>query len=971
MEAQGVLDLENSSPNHSTEHRSQAEKSRNLEQFFDLEAQVDSDEEDFESEDDEEDGFIDDQEISPGRSMTSPINTDPPVSASAFLDFLEQKYTHREDPNSLSIRDTSAHLCSRGTPPIPLLSRIDKIRLNNAEDWAGERARRSIYPSDWQLYRLKCTVRDLPLMHLTFRTLTSLQPDKEVDIVHRLQTQHDFRTELRSVYHNRDIIGVIFLEARFSRERIRNTPSLLEALAVYSDVRISTLRVVPQDEYHASLSGYPSPTAFYATGDWVSIEHGLYKGDTGLVLGYTEASGGRLSVLLAPRLALRAYSDEHEFEQRRVALKRKRGQIRPCPVLFTFDRCGSRAQDLVTRVHADDAVTEQDYKHKTLGSFSHGLVIKHFVPKSVTPATSITSEVLSVFQESHHPLFMSAPALRPDLWVFLPGEKVTATRISDSMTSRAAVTNHSNDMISGTVEVVTETGCEVDTEEGLVHIPFYSLRKVIVPGEYVKVLTGSDKDTTGLVAAVTPRFVGVIPDYSQITTSWYDCNTVGLTDSSCLVQTNFPWKNVQVRIMGGLFSNHTAIIKNVFPDGHGSLRLLLFVPSIHHSLQLDYTLVVENSSGLLLTRYQPIPQSLQNFVPNHDLEAMKTGPTPWIRARVVVVKGPWKGYSGVVYDVNVYKLSSEQLARGASGITLIVELSVVTPTETHPRRSIDYDYVRESFSKKPLADAIKPTERQSFFMPMSNYNPSRHNSTQKVPATQTGTRCGTPEPTDFARSLIFTGVWHPQSDAGNTNNWVSAGETVFRPPPDYFNTDDPPQSSHHPEMASLETCQELWIYHRNLVGIPIGVSLKGRKGIQFVKVLPQGSGFKIIQDRSTGGEPLLVWTPDVSRFNDRPKPKTEKSLMVLVQGPEEQIGRLVRRIHHFYKGRKTDNNLWFILGVVEFLSETEEILTSERIDAHPDQLERVQETQAVRRASNLVMSAARDEYRFQSPEVRP
>ncbi|KAJ3963924.1 hypothetical protein EV361DRAFT_118959 [Lentinula raphanica] len=256
-------------------------------------------------------------------------------------------------------------------------------------------------------------------------------------------------------------------------------------------------------------------------------------------------------------------------------------------------------------------------------------------------------------------------------------------------------------------------------------------------------------------------------------------------------------------------------------------------------------------------------------------------------------------------------------------------------------------------------------------MPMSNYNPSRHNSTQKVPATQTGTRCGTPEPTDFARSLIFTGVWHPQSDAGNTDNWVSAGETVFRPPPDYFNTDDPPQSSHHPEMASLETRQELWIYHRNLVGIPIGVSLKGRKGIQFVKVLPQGSGFKIIQDRSTGGEPLLVWTPDVSRFNDRPKPKTEKSLMVLVQGPEEQIGRLVRRIHHFYKGRKTDNNLWFILGVVEFLSETEEILTSERIDAHPDQLERVQETQAVRRASNLVMSAARDEYRFQSPEVRP
>ncbi|KAJ3963791.1 hypothetical protein EV361DRAFT_943286 [Lentinula raphanica] len=383
-----------------------------------------------------------------------------------------------------------------------------------------------------------------------------------------------------------------------------------------------------------------------------------------------------------------------------------------------------------------------------------------------------------------------------------------------------------------------------------------------------------------------------------------------------------------------------------------------------------FATLMDHSSRLLLTRYQPIPKSLQCFVPNHDLEEMKTGSTPWIRARVIVVKGPWKGYSGVVYDVNVYKPSSEQLARGASGIMLVIELSVVTPTETHPRCTIDYDFVRESFSKKLLADAIELTERQSFFMPASTYIPSKESSTQN-PATRTSTRSGTPEPSDFARSFIFTGVWHPQSDTGNTDNWVSPGETVFRPPPDYFNTDEPPQSSHHPELPTPETRQALWIYHRSLVGIPIGVGLKGRKGIQFVKVVPQGSGFKMIQDRPTGGAPLLVWTPDVSRSNDRPKPKTEKSLMVIVKGSEEHIGKLVRRIHHFYKGRKADSNLWFILGVVEFPSETEEILTSERIDAHPDQLERVQETQAIRRASGLVMAAARDEYRFQSPEVRP
>ncbi|KAJ3963475.1 hypothetical protein EV361DRAFT_956997 [Lentinula raphanica] len=262
MEAQEDLDHGNF-PSNSAEYRSQAEKSRNIEQFFDLEAQVDSDEEDFQSEYGEEDGFIDDEEISSGRSTTSPINPDPPIPASSFLESLEQRYSHQEVGNHHSTRNTSAHLLSRDSP-MPL-TRIDKLRLNNAEDWAGERARRSIHDGDWCLYRLKCT------------------PDKEVDIVHCLLTQHDFQTELRSVFHNRQIIGAIFLEARFSRERIRNTPSLLDALAVYSDVRMSTLRAVPQDEYHASLNVHPSPSAFYATGDWITIGHGLYQGDTGLL----------------------------------------------------------------------------------------------------------------------------------------------------------------------------------------------------------------------------------------------------------------------------------------------------------------------------------------------------------------------------------------------------------------------------------------------------------------------------------------------------------------------------------------------------------------------------------------------------------------------------------------------------------------------------------------------------------------
>ncbi|KAJ3831546.1 hypothetical protein F5878DRAFT_667442 [Lentinula raphanica] len=166
--------------------------------------------------------------------------------------------------------------------------------------------------------------------------------------------------------------------------------------------------------------------------------------------------------------------------------------------------------------------------------------------------------------------------------------------------------------------------------------------------------------------------------------------------------------------------------------------------------------------------------------------------------------------------------------------------------------------------------------------------------------------------------------------------------------------------------------QNLWIFHPKLVGIPIRVDLKDRKGMQHVKVMPrEGGGFKLIQERPNGGEPLVVWTPDVSQSKDRPKPKTEKSLMVIVKGSDENIGKLVRRIHHFYKGSKLDRNLWFTLGVVQFLAETGETLTSERIESHPDDLEKVQESMEVRKRSALVMAAARDEFRFQGPEVRP
>ncbi|KAJ3765741.1 hypothetical protein FB446DRAFT_654809 [Lentinula raphanica] len=294
------------------------------------------------------------------------------------------------------------------------------------------------------------------------------------------------------------------------------------------------------------------------------------------------ADNHNFRVLLVPRLAIKFDADQDEFVQTRSARKRKRLSGRPSPVLFTLEKCGRRLQELVTKIPLEEAVTvNNDYRHKVLGDFSHGLLLKYFTLKSLNTATTIPHELLHLYVKSEHPIFRNAPLLRPDTWEFLPGDKIVSTYEG---------LRHG---LSGIVKTVTESGCEVETQDGLYHVPMLQLRKVFAPGDYVRVLRGPESGTTWLVAAATSRLVGLIPDNGKAITCWLDTNTVALTDSSRLVQLNFPWKNVEVRIVRGLFNNRKALVKNVWPDGHGSLRLSIYIPTIYHSLEVDYTEVVE------------------------------------------------------------------------------------------------------------------------------------------------------------------------------------------------------------------------------------------------------------------------------------------------------------------------------------------------------------------------------------------
>lgn len=56
---------------------------------------------------------------------------------------------------------------------------------------------------------------------------------------------------------------------------------------------------------------------------------------------------------------------------------------------------------------------------------------------------------------------------------------------------------------------------------------------------------------------------------------------------------SFPWRDVEVLITRGTVRNQTGIVKRVWPDGSGSLAVLLYMPGNESSLEVDYHDVVE------------------------------------------------------------------------------------------------------------------------------------------------------------------------------------------------------------------------------------------------------------------------------------------------------------------------------------------------------------------------------------------
>ncbi|KAJ3816691.1 hypothetical protein F5880DRAFT_1512435 [Lentinula raphanica] len=372
---------------------------------------------------------------------------------------------------------------------------------------------------------------------------------------------------------------------------------------------------------------------------------------------------------------------------------------------------------------------------------------------------------------------------------------------------------------------------------------------------------------------------------------------------------------------------------------------------------------------------------------------MRTGPVPWLGFLVDFVKGEYKGQCGAVRDVNRYKVIPS-LPGKRSGLVLTVERYVFTANPASKFVKVDYDAVRFHLSgaKYRLCDVFMPTTRQSFYMPDHEYQrehflhdhtsqpsivefPSTDHDGDSVPST--------PLCNDLEQETIFCAAWDlsgstpaPDMPTAQTPLFESRSPVLWSPFPwTPASPSPPPFRSPSPEFPHPD--HDHWILKQSLVGIPIKVDIRGgpldtlsKKDGIFVESVAGQDGTIYTVHRPTSAKTVYVPADSIIPFRVRPKPATEKGLMVVVRNHSQHIGKLVRRIHHFYENEKTEDNHCLLLITVDRSGPREE-KGREHLEMHPDDLEFVKETAQERKWSTALLRDIRAEFVYSSVDVRP
>ncbi|KAK7038928.1 hypothetical protein VNI00_010319 [Paramarasmius palmivorus] len=163
--------------------------------------------------------------------------------------------------------------------------------------------------------------------------------------------------------------------------------------------------------------------------------------------------------------------------------------------------------------------------------------------------------------------------------------------------------------------------------------------------------------------------------------------------------------------------------------------------------------------------------------------------------------------------------------------------------------------------------------------------------------------------------------------------------------------------------SSIKNC---WESQFMLTLKEVNSTLSGLKGMF---ITPEHDVFWNVLVHVYGNKEVVDLDPSlIISSHERPNPSKEKGFLVIVRGLEQHIGKLGCQVHYFFSGTKSNENCWFVLGVVEFHDDLE-ILTEEQLDILPDYLEFVEESQERYKASHAAFKKAQKKARKKRPGV--
>lgn len=295
-----------------------------------------------------------------------------------------------------------------------------------------------------------------------------------------------------------------------------------------------------------------------------------------------------------------------------------------------------------------------------------------------------------------------------------------------------------------------------------------------------------------------------------------------------------------------------------------------------------------------------------------------------------------------------------------------------------------------------LCEVFMPTARQSFYMPDDSYQKHLNSPATSFDVVEAidANQSRTPLPNDFERENIFCGLWSPNCPTPGASSFQSPFSGSQTPvisfgfqspvpwtpaspsPPPSSRRSPPsrPSSSSNDHASTPPSFPDHWILHPKLIGIPIRVDIAGggeldtsnKKNGSIVETVINEDGLSVLCRRSPT-KSVPIHHQLIQSFRVRPIPAREKDLMVIVRN-HEQIGKLVRRYHHFYLEEKTENSHWMMVKEVDRSGREE--MVNNYLEVHPDDVEYVYETPAEVRWGKRLFSDIRQDYKGSKAEVR-